>query len=259
MASGASDLSGFVSNATWTANLAGNRAVFNAQTNPAPLAGKYTMLISGFPGSATEPNGPGYGTVSVAKNGTVTFSGALGDGTKITQTAQLSQSGQWPLYVSLYHGQGSVVGWITLPAGLSNNLTGNLIWVRPPQANAAAFASGFTVWPTASGSLYLPSGQGTNVLGFTTNSTLNIKLDGGDLNSPITGQFVLDSANHVTNLSSNKLSLSFSSSTGSFRGSMVNPATSKPISFNGVMLQNQTQGEGNFLGGGQSGTVFLGQ
>ena len=41
------------------------------------------------------------------------------------------------------------------------------------------------------------------------------------------------------------------------RGSVVNPASPKPISFGGVVLQSQGMGSGFFLGASGSGEVLL--
>src|ERR1051325_2953270 len=43
-------ISGTVSDGVWTAELSAYRAVFNASTNPAPMAGRYTLVIPGQPG-----------------------------------------------------------------------------------------------------------------------------------------------------------------------------------------------------------------
>jgi hypothetical protein len=42
-----------------------------------------------------------------------------------------------------------------------------------------------------------------------------------------------------------------------FHGSVINPETGKPITVNGIVLQNQNFGAGFFLGTNQSGSVLL--
>ena len=49
----------------------------------------------------------------VDSKGTVKFAGKLGDGTSVSQSALLSIDGQWPFYISLYSGSGSLFGWLT--------------------------------------------------------------------------------------------------------------------------------------------------
>ena len=74
----------------------------------------------------------------------------------------------------------------------------------------------------------------------------------------ITNAVLLEPNNKVLNMSTNRLSLSFTVATGAFKGSVVDPATQKPISFGGVVLQKQNVGYGFFLGANQSGQVRLG-
>jgi hypothetical protein len=56
----------------------------------------------------------------------------------------------------------------------------------------------------------------------------------------------------------NKLNLTITTSSGSFKGSLMNPLTGKAIPFNGVVLQKQNIGCGFFLDGDQSGNVYFG-
>jgi hypothetical protein len=49
----------------------------------------------------------------------------------------------------------------------------------------------------------------------------------------------------------------FTTSTGLFKGSVINPATLKPIPFKGVVLQKQNSVSGYFLQTGKSGPVRL--
>ncbi len=95
---GNAHLNGTVSDGTWTANLTADRAVFKAQANPAPYAGKYTLVLpgTGNPGDTASPQGDGYGTITVGASGVVKLGGVLADGTKLTQTTTLSQEGQCP-------------------------------------------------------------------------------------------------------------------------------------------------------------------
>ena len=56
----------------------------------------------------------------------------------------------------------------------------------------------------------------------------------------------------------NKLKLSIRSKTGLISGSFQNPANAKQtITLNGILLQNQTNAQGYFLGTNQSGAFLL--
>jgi hypothetical protein len=88
-------------------------------------------------------------------------------------------------------------------------------------------------------------------------TSLTLALTGGNLAEGITNQFTLNVNNRVTNHSSNRLSLTFLPSTGSFKGSVVDPVGLKSIPFNGVVLQNRGVGAGYFLGSNRGGQVFI--
>jgi hypothetical protein len=59
----------------------------------------------------------------------------------------------------------------------------------------------------------------------------------------------------VTNLATNKLTLSISKATGLFRGSVKAPGATRSTPFKGVLFQKADFGAGFFLGTDQSGRV----
>ena len=84
-------------------------------------------------------------------------------------------------------------------------------------------------------------------------------LFGGNLSTGITNLVTLDSRNRVSSAPANKLSLSFTSSSGLFRGSSLNSVTRKTQAFQGVLLKQSNYGVGYFIGpNGQGGLVFFG-
>jgi hypothetical protein len=54
-----------------------------------------------------------------------------------------------------------------------------------------------------------------------------------------------------------RLTLTSAPTTGAFIGGVVNPATGRPVSFGGVVLQGWRTGSGFILGAGGSGEVRL--
>jgi hypothetical protein len=250
---GTDHLTGTVSDdRTWSATLGADRTVYDGKTTLAPQQGKYTLILPGSGDSALEPFGIGYGTVSVDKAGRLRLNGLLSDGTKMSQQVTISKSGQWPFYIPLYQGQGSIVGWLTLEEELGEDLHGVLDWFKPGLPTSKYYPAGFSLMTMASGSRYTQPPTGTRVLNFTDGKLV---LDGGNLSQSITNPVTLGSNNKVT--SSTKLSLSIALSTGSFKGNAPNPG-GKQVSFGGVLLQNQNVGYGNFLGTNQSGRVYFG-
>ena len=130
---GSDTLTGTVSDpiAGWTATLNGDRALFNAKTNACTLAGKYTLLLPGLPHDAFVPGGHSYGAVTIDSNGVVSLKGYLSDKTSAAQKVPLSKNGQWPLYVPLYSGKGSLLSWVGFTNRPTDDFHGLLNWSKP--------------------------------------------------------------------------------------------------------------------------------
>ena len=254
LTNGTDRVTGTVSDGAWAAALAGDRAIYDGRTTVAPEAGSYTLILAGAYESTNEPAGDSYGTLAVGENGAISFAGTLADGTKVAQSVPVSKNRQWPLYAPLYGGQGVLWGWLSFTN--ASDLGSPVAWVKLP-ANTQHYPAGFSLAVQAVGTRYFPSGTGTNVLGLTTGTNLTLTLEGGGLMQGLTNRFTLAANNRVTPVSGPKLSLTFTPSTGGFAGSVVNPATSRPISFGGVWLQGRAFGSGFFLGAGGSGEVRL--
>jgi len=241
-------MTGTVNDGTWTADLVANPANYS-RTYPAPQAGRYTLLIPGVDGASAQPGGNGFGAVTVNSLGDVSLSGTLGDGTAFTSSSVVASQGQWPFYVSLYGGKGSILGWLSFAT--NGGVNGQIDWFKIPEAMAKFYPGGFTNSTEAIGSAYKYT-NGLPVLGFAADGLLS--LIHGDLTESITNQVGLGVV-PATEACTNKLTVMTSS--GLFHGTVINPATRKPITVNGVVLQNQNYGGGYFLGTNQSGSVFL--
>jgi cyclophilin family peptidyl-prolyl cis-trans isomerase len=241
------------SNPVWSVGLVADRAVFGG-TNPAPLMGKYTMIIPSGTNSSDGPFGAGYGTVSVNTRGGVSFSGVLADGTKVTQRTSLSRMGQWPLYVPLHKGKGALVSWVTFDTNAAlTDFTGLLSWFKQNQP-VTYFPGGFTNETTVLGSRFSKPGSTNWVLDLT---NAVVAFTNGNLSADFTNAVAIDAKGKVVNESTNKLSLSASKSSGTFSGSATPPASGKVLSFKGAVLQKQTNGFGFFLGTSASGRVSI--
>jgi hypothetical protein len=246
-------LTGQFADGTWTAELNANRAAYS-KTHPAPQAGKYTVNVPASDDSATQPGGDGFATVTVDTSGNVKLSGTLGEGTKVTQAAILSEKGEWPFYVSLYSGKGSIFGWLTFTNETSSDVRGLVTWIKLTQPTSKYYPLGFTNEIEAVGSTYKFT-NGVPVLNFTNGQ---VWLANGNLPQAFTNQIALSAASKVTNQSSNKLSLTLITSSGLFKGSVNDPVSGKAIAINGVVLQKRNAGYGFFLGTNQTGRVYFG-
>jgi hypothetical protein len=252
----AAPLGGRVTDGNWQLAWSAKRSPFNPKTNPAPVQGTYTVIFPGQEDPGSGPQGAGYGLIKVNAAGTVSLSGVLADGSKISQSIPLSQEGWWPLYVSLSSGQAFLAGSIILTNGSDNHISGVARWVRPGSAHGQYSPEGFT------NSLPL---MGSQFLGLPSLPSPAFTLDyyrlgfsGGNLSPGFTNQIALDAKNKLINLSSNKLSFTISASSGLFSGKVTNPNTGKSASYQGAFLQMQNLGAGFLLGTNRSSLVSLG-
>jgi len=245
---------GTLSDGLGAAYLSGDLAVFNARTNPAPYAGNYTLFFPGQQGDPSLPAGNGFGTARVTSGGLVLFSGELADGTRVSQSATVSGQGLWPLYVPLYGSKGLLVSWLDFTNETSDDLTGLTSWIKPASVNTKYYAAGFTNQLQALGSTFVKPAVGGDILDLHQTS---IAFTGGDLADAFANQISLGLSSRVSDLSSNRLSLSFSLSTGTFTGTVADPGTGKPLRFNGAVFQKANAGYGLSLGTNQSSSVEL--
>lgn len=246
-------LRGTVSDGHWIAELVAKRAVFDVRTNPAPQSGPYTLLLPIRGESGGIPGGVGFGRVRVDAGGRVQFNGSLADGSKLTQSSALSGDGEWPFFVPLYRGGGLALGWLTFTNLPADDLSGAMVWIRPPQPGARWFPDGFAVETTARGSRLQWGGSSQAILSFTNGLVI---FEGGNLPRPFTNRIAV-AANAISNLESNRLTLSLAGSSGLFSGRATDPTGARTFRFDGAVHQKRDLGAGFFLGTNRSGSVWL--
>jgi hypothetical protein len=250
---------GTVSDGSFLALLNGDQAVFSATRKATNFQGQYTLIIPGSTNRAVGPFGTSYGDVAVDALGNITFVGSLADGSSpVSQSSVVSKDGYWPFYVPLYGGIGSLWGW--------NYFTNHSIvsapvlsWINPANStNTALYRAGFT------------NGQATVIGSFYNSNDIpplrltnwQVTLDGGNLPFAIFNQINWATNNAITvphaAENTNGLTLTNRSATGVISGSFLNPANAKQtIKISGIVLQNQTNAQGFFLGTNASGAFWL--
>lgn len=233
---------------TFTANLLAEREVYNSKNNPAPFAGKYTLVFPGTNGRGL-PQGDSYGTATVSTSGAINLVGSLADGTKFSQSSFATAGGNWPFYTSLYSGQGQLLGWMVFSNTAPETIAGNMDWIK--SAGARFFPNGFDFPTSAMGAAYSSTAP---VIGFNNGVVI---LSGGALSVSITNNVSVNGSS-IVDSGGGKLTMKLNSSNGSLSGSVVDPLTGSTIPFNGVFLQNPGEGLGYFLGNDQSGLFFFG-
>ena len=123
------------------------------------------------------PNGAGYGTVQIRKEGTVSISGLTPDGISFSQGCGLSRLGDWPLYASLLNGRGRLLGWLTVHAQAGSSIQGTNVFHMKNAGKDKLYPGGFSLLLQPMGSSFT---QPTNrpVLLLTNGVSI---LTGGDL------------------------------------------------------------------------------
>jgi hypothetical protein len=213
------------------------------------------MIIQGQPGSETEPGGDSFATVTVDKAGRIRLAGTLADGTSISRSGLVTKGGGWALFAPLYGGQGAVLGGLSFIAAGSNDLGGGVTWTKLAMSRTKYYPAGFFVQTSASGSLYTRPPTGRAVLALTSGQVV---LSGGDLTQALSSQITIGGNNQVTDVGGNQLNMSFSPSSGLFRGAALDPATGKRLSLSGVVLQKSSFGSGFFKGPNRVGHTYVG-
>ncbi|HWD92918.1 MAG TPA: Ig-like domain-containing protein [Verrucomicrobiae bacterium] len=222
-------LTGSMSDGTWTAQILGGLAAFNSKTNPAPYAGSYTLEIPGQ--AAPFSLGNGFGSIKVDGSGNVKLTGMLADGTKLSQSAPLSSDGTWPVFVPLYSGKGLILGWISFVSRAGDDLHGTLSWLKLSVPNTRIYPGGLAVASDAVGSAFVPGPQ-PFVFG-------RVQLQLGEAGNGLI------------------MALKVSPTTGLFNGNILDRATGKPEKFQGALLDKVNAGYGFVLGTNQSTPVTL--
>jgi hypothetical protein len=253
-AEGQDQVTGRLTDGSWTALVSGDRAVFNARTNVAPWARSYTFVLPGQDSDPALPRAHGYGVGYLSAAGVGRLAGMLADGTRFSQGAYVSRRGQWPFYSPLYAGNGMLLSWLAFTNRAGDDFNGALSWIKPQLPKARYFPDGFNYECEAIGSIYTVQNPLTPVLGY---SDAHVNFTGGNLGQDFANAIQLGMLSRVTNLSSNRLSLGFALGNGAFRGAVLAPTVNRAFSFVGVAFQKQNAAYGMLFGTNQTSRVVI--
>jgi hypothetical protein len=208
----------------------------------------------GYSDPALAPGGDSYATLTIDNAGMIRSSGMLADGTPFSQSVSISKNGTWPLFVPLYANKGILFSQVTFSNSPANTLGGDVTWIKPA-LRTPFYSNGFVFNTPLIGSSFVPPAKGVQVLNFT-NGT--IAFNGANLAQGFTNVTTLNSNNVATVTGPNSVTLSLDKTRGLLtRSHFKDPTTLRLTSFNGVILQNQNEARGYFLGTNQSGSVLL--
>jgi len=237
-----------------------------------PLAGSYTVLLSATDTSATVPQGIGCAVLTVGASGGVAMAGELPDGESFSAGGILSGGSAGTEFVidralaypavTNIGSSGFLSGGLVFEKLTGSDVDGTLQWIKPQQ-NGGEYPAAILTNLKVIGSDYTAPTKMHGILpGFTT-GTLELS-DTGTLS--LTGTSYVDqgvvlSSSNVLTLEApimDHLTVGIVPSTGIFRGTFYYPGkVPKLTSFAGVLYQDETAGEGLFLGPDGSGTVTL--
>ncbi len=247
------EITGTVADGTRTAEVLAPRR-FWSRDLPCPWAGTYRVKIAPPDGgSADQPEGYGYGTLTVRTDGVAGFAGYLADGQRVFRTAFLSEEGHFPLYTQLYRRGGACVSWLTVsPDG---PVTGVLDWFRPA-GTSGFYTNGFVTTCDVTG------GNTTAALGLTAaaeGTSLELTLGGTEFPGGITRQFWESAQGRISTVPSSDrtVTIRLLRRSGEFYG-YLRPTTTGPLlRFRGMLDLTGATGDGFYLGPTKTGYAHL--
>jgi hypothetical protein len=221
---------------------------FDAVNNPATAyRGRYTLAFQPNLSDAVVPQGIGAGSAVVDAGGTVTFTGTLGDGTKIPlQKTPLSKDGIWPILLPAYGSKGSVAGFATLSETPSTmDVSAILNWNKPATPASASYHAPFTTSVTLSGNRYTPPATGQPLLTLPDNGAARLTI------GAFIQDFTLPNAGGTATVrlladttTKPPFVLTFNFANGLFSGTWRPTPDAKPIPLNGAVLQGALRARG---------------
>jgi hypothetical protein len=216
------------------------------------------------------PQGTGYFSLTLNKDGAVAISGMLPDGTKLAAASRLRTDGTVPLFAPLYGMGGSVGGELTLQTLPDSDISGtDWFWCKPARDRATQYPAGWNgIRFDAVGTKYsrpdsLDFGQG--VADFV-NGNAKLTLSGGQLVSDVQKTIMVSPDTGAVKAFPPRdptFKLALTPTNGIFRGRFLHTSGTS-ANFSGILLDRGTNrgGYGYFLSKpkgttGESGIVFL--
>ncbi len=135
LTNGTGQVIGSATDGGWASELAGNRAGFNAKSNPALQAGSRAFILERADDTAVTA---ATGSSVISRGGRARVKGRLDDGRAFSAASVLARDGDYPFYLSLRQGNEVVIGWLNFPAAPAPDASGTVLWVRSGTSTFAA-------------------------------------------------------------------------------------------------------------------------
>jgi|GEM_PF-4235820 len=239
---------------------------------PQNLVGRYNIALTSISGLPGELEAPSFLSIDISAKSAVKVIGSLSDGTKVSGTGFLALEGTLPdgsskqrvnFVLPLYKGLGVLSGRYHLgyrgdqdtvpPQGDGE---GEVVWSHPPLTKGV-YQGEFTAKLSSVVSHYeVPKGG----LAFprTAPATIILESTGGNVAAfTASGTYTEKGAITFAKDTAGKPGVKIDAKTGIFSGKFTPDGTTKPVSFQGIILRNGTFGTGYFLNGTLSGHVSL--
>jgi hypothetical protein len=251
---GTEQITGTVSDGTFTSAIVSDRVTFDAKTNPAPQFGRYSIILSSNPAltGLAIPFGHGFLTAVVNSSGGVSLNGRLPDDTMISFSSQLSKAGVLPIYETLPNSS-PLSGSALFGPARPGTASGSVDWVRGSTAVSLGFRG--ESYDFAKGGHVLPKLSFNGPL-----PTLPTSLAGGGYPTETTKTVTITTDNKaiVTATVLGLQNFTISTADGTFTADVAKLGGGKVLKLKGILLQGSTLGAGYFLNGAASGHFIIG-
>ncbi len=229
---------------------------YHRRSNPAPQAGRYTVLLNPDESVAGAPEASAYLAGRVLNTGRGRFSGRLPNGKAFTSSGLMHTTERLPFYAGLSR-LGQVCGRLEFGAtGDSIVVGGSLVWRHLPRPADTFMPDAFVASLAAEGSLYTPPPQIQPVL----NLPLGAELFALSIKGPVTDgsldRWIRISPSSVFRVipeTDVKVQFKLARRTGRVSGSFIDTGTGKRHKMEGVVIQAQQAMGGYFRGVNQPG------
>lgn len=254
-----------------TANIDLARAAFHPRLNPSPegWTGAFTMILPALPDADNQqvPGGDGWARVNVNAGGKVQIVGALGDGTRFSESACLSNEGEFFLYRWLYRpvaGERGFLGARLVFRNLDPDISdfdGVAQWNKVADTRERRYPDGFSVEAWALGSRYQKPARGERALASLAdqyhNSCLALMGEGGPDNGDLERSATWMTNNRIAYYGPERASASVQAANGGLTGFWFDPESRTRWPFTGVVFQAQQIVAGHFLNTDSTGKLAI--
>ena len=224
--------------------------------NPAPQTGVYTFAlpVAAVPADAESFTQTGFGRMRVRGDGLLRGSGRFPDGTAFTFGSQLTNRGEWPMYLEAESARQTILGRVFFAQTPTSDLAGeSLAWSYPFYSESGTITAN-TEPLKLTGSRYRVPADGERVIFNATNGRGTLSTDLLDV------AFRMNPRHSARSIAGTPALLSFvvDPKTGFFSGTLTRRGALAPAFLNGVVLQKADRGAGNvFLDGQPTGLLLL--